>query len=208
MKQLAKILVAVGMVLALGSMGAAAVIDPCNDAAAWEYMNDAGNKHNSSDSFYGDGSIEWDKPGGMASNSGLTRTTLAAPIDLSGDVVDTDPVAVTFKVPNLQWYNGCMAQIGEDLYNWDEWTWLVGSYPIVADQWTTLYMPINESNKTLGTGMDLSNINFVRFLIKWEDPGIAPIARLDRMAILPEPATMCLLAAGGLALVFFPRRRR
>lgn len=212
MKKLAMILAVAGMVLALSAPAQATLtpgltIAPCNTSDGWGESYDATNVVTSTDFLTGTGSVQWDKAGVGIDRCGVQKLPLdGAPIDAS-QFGDNDLVMVTVKVPDLTYIPGCWLQMGTDFSNLTQWQWDASG--MVAGEWVTLDKPISDFALTKGTGIDLAAISFARFVFLVE-PETAMImeSRLDRIAIIPEPATMALLGIGGLVILVRRRRRQ
>jgi len=111
----------------------------------------------------GDGSLQWDKLGGIHNRTGLSHSALpGSPIDAS----DGEHVSVTFKVPtgtSFTSWTGAVLEIGTDWDNCVRYTWDTTDF--VAGSWVTLTKEIDDVAATVGGGMDEEAIYFVRFYL-------------------------------------------
>lgn len=205
MKMLAMILAVAGIALAM-SVPVEAMVMTCSDTAGWNRYHDSYDLVTSTDTLDGDGSIQWNKSDCTTPLTGVGKYLKSSPIDAS---TDGDLIEVTFKFePDapMSVYNGCQVRLGTDFSNYNHYD-MTGD-TIVPGEWEIQIADLSAPDSVVGAGMDVEAIILAQVLFTWHYSTDLAWTRLDRVAIIPEPGTMMLLALGGIAMLIRRRRRR
>lgn len=219
MKMIAMIMVAV---LAMGATAQAEfILDNVDSTADWVRQHSCPETIvYSADTVDGGGSIQWVKSGlGFDIRSGVLKWEITgAPLDLSA-FGPTDRLAFTFKLPadlDPELFVGIGADMGVNLltspdYNFSRWTVDAADIDMVFGEWVVAYAELGDGVPVPGgTGIEWDAVEMLTFHVISTYEGEIEWIRLDKIAIvgpIPEPATMGLLALGGLGLLIRRRRR-
>lgn len=216
MKKLAKILAVAGLVLAMSAPAQAnMILDDVDSIVGWSRQHSCPTLVNSTDTVDGLGSIEWTKSGPGEIRSGVVKFMMpGAPLDLS-EFGPTDLLAVTFKLPvdlDPALFIGIGADLGNNLlseaYEYSRWTVDAADVDMVFGEWVVAEMALGDGVAMPGgTGCKYDAVSMVAFHVISTYSGEIPWMRLDKIAIIPEPATMVLLGLGGIGLLFRRKRR-
>ena len=204
MGKMSKFVVAAGLVIALGGIAQANMVPNASfevaDTAgtmpdAWTVLQAPGKVVWSTEAHTGSKSMElqYNNPEAIISPTDRIAVTAGTEYTFSAWLKSTNGAEAVGPNARLKWFDAA-GDVVEIDYGWNNWQWYAVTAPI---EWTEL------TAVTIEAPAGAATVEYA-WLYTWKGDQTSGVY-IDDVSMTPEPATMGLLALGGLALL---RRRR